>query len=49
MDDQLAPEIGTKGTVLRVDDVGSIMVIWDNGSTLNVVLGEDKCQKVTSS
>ena len=46
MDDVQAPPIGTKGTVLGVDDIGSIMVAWDNGSSLNVVYGEDKCRKI---
>ncbi len=42
MDDIQAPPIGTKGTVRGVDDIGSIMVSWDNGSSLNVVFGEDE-------
>jgi len=46
MDDVQAPPIGTKGTVVGVDDTGSIMVRWDNGSSLNVVYGEDLCQKI---
>ena len=46
MDDPQAPPIGTKGTVLGVDDIGSIMVAWDNGSGLNVAYGEDVCRKV---
>lgn len=46
MDDPQAPPIGTKGTVLGVDDIGSIMVAWDNGSGLNVAYGEDVCGKV---
>ena len=46
MDDPQAPPIGTKGTVLGVDDVGSILVAWDNGSGLNVAFGEDICRKV---
>ena len=37
MDDVQAPPIGTRGTVTGVDDTGSIMVKWDNGSGLNVV------------
>ena len=45
MDDMQAPPIGTKGTVRGVDDTGSILVSWDNGSGLNVVYGEDKCRK----
>ena len=32
MDDAQAPPIGTRGTVIGVDDTGSIMVRWDNGS-----------------
>ena len=46
MDDPQAPPIGTLGTVRGVDDMGSIMVRWDNGSGLNVVYGEDVCRKV---
>lgn len=46
MDDPQAPPIGTKGTVLGVDDIGSIMVAWDNGGSLSVVWGEDICRKV---
>ena len=46
MDDHQAPPIGTKGTVIGVDAIGSIMVSWDNGSGLNVVYGEDVCRKV---
>jgi len=45
MDDPQAPPVGTKGTVQGVDDAGSIMVAWDNGSGLNVVYGEDLCRK----
>lgn len=48
MDDVQAPPIGTKGTVSGVDDIGSIMVNWDNGSSLSVVLGEDSCRKVAN-
>ena len=48
MDDFQAPPIGTKGTVNGVDDTGSIMVSWDNGSHLNVVYGEDYCRKIES-
>ncbi len=46
MDDIQAPPIGTKGTVVGVDDTASIMVHWDNGSGLHVVYGEDKCRKI---
>ena len=43
MDDPQAPPVGTQGTVIGVDRRGSIMVEWDNGSSLNVVFGKDKC------
>ena len=46
MDDPQAPSIGTKGTVLGVDGIGSVMVDWDSGSSLNVVFGADVCRKV---
>ena len=46
MDDIQAPPIGTQGTVTEVDDIGTIMVDWDNGSKLGVVLGEDICRKI---
>jgi hypothetical protein len=46
MEDVQAPPIGTKGTVRGVDDIGSIMVSWDNGSSLSVVYGEDRCRRI---
>lgn len=49
MDDVQAPPIGTKGTVIGVDDTASIMVNWDNGSGLNVVYGEDLCKVVSDN
>lgn len=39
MDDPQAPPVGTKGTVRGVDDIGSIMVAWDNGCGLSVATG----------
>lgn len=48
MDDVQAPPIGTKGTVIGVDDTASIMVNWDNGSGLHIVYGEDICRKLSS-
>lgn len=32
---------GTKGTVTKVDDIGTIHVNWDTGSSLGVVYGVD--------
>ena len=46
MDDTQAPPIGTKGTVIGVDDIGSIVVDWDNGCDLSVAYGEDICRKL---
>ena len=46
MDDRQAPPIGTKGTVLGVDDTGSLLMRWDNGSGLNVLSCEDVARKI---
>ena len=37
---------GCKGTVKGVDDIGTIHVQWDCGSSLGVAYGEDVCRKV---
>lgn len=44
MQDFQAPPVGTEGTVLGVDDIGSILMSWDNGSGLNVIPGEDEIE-----
>ena len=46
MDDVQAPPIGTVGEVLGVDDTASLIMRWRNGSSLNVVYGEDVVRKV---
>ena len=46
MDDPQAPPIGTLGTVIGVDDVGTIHVNWDNGSRLGVAFGYDDCRRI---
>lgn len=46
MDDIQAPSIGTEGMVIGVDDIGSVMVAWDNGSTLNAIPGIDEIEIV---
>ncbi|NCD07583.1 MAG: DUF4314 domain-containing protein [Spirochaetia bacterium] len=46
MDDSFAPKIGTLGKVIYVDDTGTIHVNWTNESTLGVVFGVDKIEKV---
>ena len=47
MEDIQAPPTGTLGTVFGVDDIGSILVKWDNGSTLNVIFREDIIEKIS--
>lgn len=47
MNDFQAPPIGTQGTVIGVDDIGSIMVRWDNGSGLSVSYGVDRVRIVS--
>ena len=39
MEDPFAPPIGTLG-------IGSILVSWDNGQSLNVLYGIDKIMKL---
>ncbi len=48
MDDRQAPPLGTKGTVVGVDDTASLLMRWDNGSGLNVVYGEDIVRIITA-
>ena len=42
MDDIQAPPVGTKGEVRGVDDAGSILVSWENGSSLSLIPGADE-------
>ena len=37
---------GCRGTVTGVDDVGTIHVDWDCGSSLGIAFGEDSCWKI---
>ena len=37
---------GDQGTVTMADDIGTIHVNWDRGSTLGVVFGEDECRRI---
>ena len=46
MEDVQAPPVGTHGTVLGVDDTGSLLMRRDNGSGINLVYGEDAVRKV---
>ncbi len=47
MNDIQGPPKGCEGTVRGVDDIGSVIVVWDTGSTLNVVLDEDEIEIVS--
>ena len=46
MNDLQASPPGTEGTVVTVDDIGTIHVRWDNGSSLGVAYGEDRCRVI---
>jgi len=46
MDDIQAPPVNMLGTVRFVDDMGTIHINWDNGSSLGAVWGEDEIRKV---
>ena len=48
MDDVQAPPVGTVGTVYGVDDLGSLLVRWENGSSLSVIDGVDRVIKIPS-
>ena len=40
--------IGMLGTVEDVDDIGSLVVQWDNGRQLHVLHGIDEVEKIDS-
>ena len=46
MNDDHAPPKGTRGTVIFVDDIGTIHVRWNTGSSLGLAFGEDVCRIV---
>lgn len=46
MSDIQAPPEGTIGEVYGVDDIGSLLVHWSNGSDLNVLYGIDRVERV---
>jgi len=37
---------GTEGVISFVDDVGTVHVKWDNGSSLGLIAGEDRWEYV---
>jgi hypothetical protein len=46
MDDQQAPSPGTRGTVEGVDDAGGLLMSWDTGSGLKLIVGVDRFRRV---
>lgn len=46
IDDKYAPPVGTLGTVTGVDDMCSLQVSWDTGSTLSVLDQIDRVEKL---
>ncbi len=46
MNDPDSPPVGTQGTVVSVDDLGTIHVNWDDGSAISVTLIGDSCSAV---
>ena len=45
MDDRQAPPVGTIGEVISVDDIGQLVMKWQNGSGLNLIPGVDSFRK----
>lgn len=46
MEDVSAPPAGTLGRVIAVDDLGTVHVVWQNGSSLGCVPGVDSFRKL---
>ena len=49
MDDPQAPPVGTLGEVIGVDDMGDLEMLWSTGSSLKVILSEDRIRKVNGA
>lgn len=48
MNDPYSPvERGMRGTVQSVDDIGQLLMKWDNGRALALVPGEDSFRRLT--
>lgn len=48
MEDPNPVLVGMLGTVEGVDDIGSLIVQWDNGRQLHVLHGIDEVEKIDS-
>ena len=46
MPDKFAPPKGTLGEIEGVDDLGDLLVRWQTGSGLKVILSEDRIRKL---
>lgn len=46
MEDSQAVPSGTKGTVVCVDDMGTIHMKWDNGRTLGLIPEVDSFKRI---
>lgn len=46
MVDPQAIPVGTEGTVMGVDDMGDLLVKWDNGSSLKLIFLIDEFEKI---
>ena len=46
MKDEFAPPIGTLGEVTGVDGLGDLEMRWSTGSSLKIILSEDRIRKV---
>ena len=49
MDDEQAPPKGTKGVVIQVDDIGTMHVAWETGSTLGIIPSVDEIRLVSEA
>ena len=49
MSDKFAPPKGTLGEIEGVDGLGDILVRWQTGSSLKVILSEDRIRKVNGA
>lgn len=38
---------GLKGTVVAVDDIGTVHIAWDNGSGLGAAYGVDRIRRIS--
>lgn len=45
--DAFAPPYGTIGKVTKVDDIGTIHVLWETGSTLGLIDGIDQFEVIS--